>query len=99
MFKNIILLFAISLLLPSFSSSELYADPPIEKQIVRDGTIDLRILTIGKKTSINVGIAGIGFRVDPDDWSEIDFEPTFVNSGIILCTIPYFNEIFRTSCD
>ena len=99
MLKYIVLLVAMALIIPSVSSSELYADPPFGNEIIRDGTIDLRILTIGRETSINIGIAGLGFRIDPDDWSEIDLEPTFINSGLVLCRIPYFNDIFRIGCD
>ena len=99
MLKYIVLLVAMALAMPSVSNSEEVADTATDNNIVKDGTIDLRILTLGRETSINIGIAGLGFRIDPDDWSEIDLEPTFVNSGLILCKIPYLNDVFRIGCD
>jgi len=99
MFKYVILLVASIVIIPSVATSEIYPDPPINYDVVREGTIDLRILTLGKKTSLNIGIAGIGFRVDPDNWAEIDLDPTFVDVGLLLCKLPYFNTIFQTDCD
>jgi hypothetical protein len=99
MLKYLLVLVAILIAIPSMASSELYADPPISTELVRDGSIDLRIILIGMETSIDIGIAGAGFRIDPDNWAEIDFEPTFLDAGLVLCRVPYFNDIFKMNCD
>lgn len=111
MFRYLTLFVMLSLLVPSLLLAQevvveptaevevLKLDTPITNPIFSDGTIDLRVLTLGKKTSVDIVVAGIGFRVDPENWAQIDFDPTFVDVGLILCTTPYFNTVFQTNCD
>jgi len=53
--------------------------------IFEDGTIDLKILKIGKSTAVDVGFAGAGIRVDTENGWEIDAEPTFFDVKMGMC--------------
>lgn len=47
--------------------------------LVHDGTIDLRVLLLGKTLAADLGFASVGIRLKPDDFSGIDAEPTGIS--------------------
>ena len=47
--------------------------------IVHDGTIDLRVLLLGKTLAADLGFVSVGIRSKPGDISGIDAEPTSVS--------------------
>ena len=53
--------------------------------IFEDGTMDLKILKIGKNTAVDFGFAGAGIRVDLENGWEIDAEPTFFDVKMGMC--------------
>ncbi len=69
-----------------------------ERGLVNDGTIDLRVLGIGKKMFVDFGVAGIGVRIDPNDPSEIDAEPTHISTMAAGCSWGMSESLLGLAC-
>ena len=51
-----------------------------QRGLIHDGTIDLRVITLGKVMTLpDAGFVSLGFRIKPDDYSGIDLEPTGIS--------------------
>lgn len=76
-----------------------FAQDTEPRGLFHDGSVDLRVLVVGKTTVLDFGVGAVGGRVDPDHWSEIDFEPTHIDVVRAGCSWGLPRSLLALKCE